>query len=150
VTSTAASRPTPAHRPLPGSAERPAKGRQARGRLDLGPCSRALALDGLLCAGEAAALVGLLTGAGIAFALTSGTAAGDTAAAALTHAGANLPGDARYRPPGHVVRSVSAWCRPRPVGPHLGPMAEGDTVPVLLDEARERGFRPRTLGADKS
>ncbi len=28
--------------------------------------------------------------------------------------------------------------------------AERDMVPVLLDEARERGFRPRTLGADKS
>ena len=27
--------------------------------------------------------------------------------------------------------------------------AERDTVPVLLDEARERGFHPRTLGADK-
>ena len=27
--------------------------------------------------------------------------------------------------------------------------AERDAVPVLLDEARERGFRPRTLGADK-
>ena len=28
--------------------------------------------------------------------------------------------------------------------------AERDMVAVLLDEARERGFRPRTLGADKS
>ena len=28
--------------------------------------------------------------------------------------------------------------------------AERDIVPVLLDEARERGFRPRTLGTDKS
>jgi len=27
--------------------------------------------------------------------------------------------------------------------------AERDAVPVLLDEARERGFHPRTLGADK-
>jgi IS5 family transposase len=27
--------------------------------------------------------------------------------------------------------------------------AERDAVPVLLDEARGRGFRPRTLGADK-
>ena len=27
--------------------------------------------------------------------------------------------------------------------------AERDAVPTLLDEARERGFRPRTLGADK-
>jgi IS5 family transposase len=28
--------------------------------------------------------------------------------------------------------------------------AERDAVPDLLDEARERGFRPRTLGADKN
>ena len=28
--------------------------------------------------------------------------------------------------------------------------AERDAVPTLLDEARKRGFRPRTLGADKS
>ena len=51
--------------------------------LDLGPRRRAMALDGLLLAGEAAALVGPLTGAGIAFALASGKAAGETAASAL-------------------------------------------------------------------
>lgn len=28
--------------------------------------------------------------------------------------------------------------------------AERDAVPVLLDQARQRGFRPKTLGADKS
>jgi transposase len=28
--------------------------------------------------------------------------------------------------------------------------AERDAVPILLDEARERGFHPRTLGADKN
>jgi hypothetical protein len=27
--------------------------------------------------------------------------------------------------------------------------AEGDMVPKLVDQARERGFHPRTLGADK-
>ena len=27
--------------------------------------------------------------------------------------------------------------------------AERDAVPMLLDEARERGFHPQTLGADK-
>ena len=27
--------------------------------------------------------------------------------------------------------------------------AERDTVPLLLDDARERGFRPRTLGGDR-
>ena len=52
--------------------------------LDLGPRERSLALDGLLVTGEAAALVGPLTGAGIAFALASGKAAGEAAATALT------------------------------------------------------------------
>jgi IS5 family transposase len=28
--------------------------------------------------------------------------------------------------------------------------AERDTVPVLLDEAKERGFHPKTLGGDKN
>ena len=51
--------------------------------LDLGPRKRSLALDGLLIAGEAAALVGPLTGAGIAFALASGKAAGEAGATAL-------------------------------------------------------------------
>lgn len=51
--------------------------------LDLGPRRRSLVLDGLLIAGEAAALVGPLTGAGIAFALASGKAAGEVAANAL-------------------------------------------------------------------
>ncbi|HLJ94313.1 MAG TPA: hypothetical protein VKU02_14090 [Gemmataceae bacterium] len=27
--------------------------------------------------------------------------------------------------------------------------AEGDVVPRLIDEARDDGFRPQTLGADK-
>jgi len=51
--------------------------------LDLGPRRRRLVADGLIVAGEAAALVGPLTGAGIAFALESGARAGETAAAAL-------------------------------------------------------------------
>jgi menaquinone-9 beta-reductase len=51
--------------------------------LDLGPQRRRLVADGLLVAGEAAALVGPLTGAGIAFALASGAMAGRTMAAAL-------------------------------------------------------------------
>src|SRR5829696_4297279 len=51
--------------------------------LDLGPRRRRLTADGLLVAGEAAGLVGPLTGAGIGFALASGMRAGETAAAAL-------------------------------------------------------------------
>ena len=27
--------------------------------------------------------------------------------------------------------------------------AERDAVPVMLDDARQRGYRPRTLGGDK-
>lgn len=44
--------------------------------LDLGPRRRQLAAPGLVVAGEAAGLVGPLTGAGIAFALESGSEAG--------------------------------------------------------------------------
>lgn len=51
--------------------------------LDLGPRRRRLVADRLVVAGEAAALVGPLTGAGIAFALESGARAGATLAAAL-------------------------------------------------------------------
>ena len=60
-----------------------AEGQPRSWPLDLGPRERSLALDGLLVAGEAAALVGPLTGAGIAFALASGKAAGEAAATAL-------------------------------------------------------------------
>jgi menaquinone-9 beta-reductase len=51
--------------------------------LDLGPRRRKLVADGLVVAGEAAGLVGPLTGAGIAFALESGASAGTAIAAAL-------------------------------------------------------------------
>ena len=51
--------------------------------LDLGPRRRKLVADGLVVVGEAAGLVGPLTGAGIAFALESGAGAGTTIAAAL-------------------------------------------------------------------
>lgn len=52
--------------------------------LDLGPRARRASAPGLLVAGEAAALVGPMTGAGIAFALESGAWAGEVAAHALT------------------------------------------------------------------
>jgi flavin-dependent dehydrogenase len=51
--------------------------------LDLGPRRRRLVADGLVVAGEAAGLVGPLTGAGIAFALESGEQAGTAVASAL-------------------------------------------------------------------
>ena len=59
-------------------------GRARTWPLDLGPRPRRLAANGLLVAGEAASLVGPLTGAGIAFALESGSHAGDVLAHALT------------------------------------------------------------------
>lgn len=52
--------------------------------LDLGPRRGWLVDDGLMVAGEAASLVGPLTGAGIAFALESGARAGRVLAAALS------------------------------------------------------------------
>ncbi len=58
-------------------------GRPRAWPLDLGPRPRRLIADGLLVAGEAAALVGPLTGAGIAFALESGARAGATLAQSL-------------------------------------------------------------------
>ncbi len=64
--------------------------------LDLGPRRRRLIADGLVVAGEAAALVGPLTGAGIAFALASGEEAGQTVAAALTAGDACFPALAPY------------------------------------------------------
>lgn len=51
--------------------------------LDLGPRRRRLIADGLVAVGEAAGLVGPLTGAGIAFALESGERAGGVIAGAL-------------------------------------------------------------------
>jgi geranylgeranyl reductase family protein len=76
--------------------------------LDLGPRRRRLVADGLAVIGEAAGLVGPLTGAGIAFALESGDMAGRTLAAALTD------GDlSRER-----LHPYSAWVRRR-TGPWL-------------------------------
>ncbi len=57
--------------------------------LDLGPRRRKLVADRLVVAGEAAALVGPLTGAGIAFALDSGALAGDVLARALADGNAD-------------------------------------------------------------
>jgi geranylgeranyl reductase family protein len=59
------------------------QGRPRSWPLDLGPRQRRLVADGLVVAGEAAGLVGPLTGAGIAFALESGEEAGMVIAASL-------------------------------------------------------------------
>ena len=77
--------------------------------LDLGPRRRTLVADGLVVAGEAAGLVGPLTGAGIAFALESGVGAGTAIAAAL--ALGDLTRD-RLRPYSVAVRRKTApWLR---------------------------------------
>jgi 2-polyprenyl-6-methoxyphenol hydroxylase-like FAD-dependent oxidoreductase len=77
--------------------------------LDLGPRERSLALDGLLVAGEAAALVGPLTGAGIAFALASGKAAGEAAATALSAGDVSLGALSGYERA--IRRRFGLWLR---------------------------------------
>jgi len=79
------------------------EGRPRTWPLDLGPRQRRLVADGLLVAGEAAGLVGPLTGAGIANALESGVLAGATAASALAN------GDVSR----HGLRSYGATIRRR-------------------------------------
>ena len=77
--------------------------------LDRGPRERSLALDGLLVAGEAAALVGPLTGAGIAFALASGKAAGEAAAVAV--AGGDVSRAALVSYEREIRRRFGLWLR---------------------------------------
>ena len=76
--------------------------------LDLGPRRRRLVADGLLVVGEAAALVGPLTGAGIAFALESGSRAGDQISTALGGDG----------PHAEALAPYARWVRRR-FGPQL-------------------------------
>jgi menaquinone-9 beta-reductase len=77
--------------------------------LDLGPRRRRLVSDGLLVAGEAAGLVGPLTGAGIAFALESGRLAGEIAATALARGDISQEALGPY---GRVVRRrLAPWLR---------------------------------------
>jgi geranylgeranyl reductase family protein len=77
--------------------------------LDLGPRPRRLVADGLLVAGESASLVGPLTGAGIAFALESGSRAGEVLASAL---GTGDVSAARLAPYGRFVsRRCLPWLR---------------------------------------
>jgi geranylgeranyl reductase family protein len=73
--------------------------------LDLGPRRRRLVADGLLVAGEAAGLVGPLTGAGIALALDSGAEAGRVISAALATGDTSA---AQLRPYGRSVRLRTA------------------------------------------
>lgn len=84
-------------------------GRPRAWPLDLGPRRRPLTADGLLVAGEAAGLVGPLTGAGIAFALESGERAGWVIASALESGEATKD---RLSPYGRETRRRAApWLR---------------------------------------
>jgi flavin-dependent dehydrogenase len=77
--------------------------------LDLGPRRRTLVADGLVVAGEAAGLVGPLTGAGIAFALESGAHAGEAMAAALA---SGNPNAVRLQPYADALhRRFGPWLR---------------------------------------
>lgn len=77
--------------------------------LDLGPQRRRLAADGLAVVGEAAGLVGPLTGSGIAFAMESGEMAGRTLADALA---ADDVSRQRLRPYSVALRRRTApWLR---------------------------------------
>lgn len=85
------------------------EGRPRAWPLDLGPRRRRLTADGLLVAGEAAGLVGPLTGAGIAFALESGERAGWVIASALATGEATKD---RLSPYGRETRRRAApWLR---------------------------------------
>ena len=77
--------------------------------LDLGPRRRRLAAPGLVVAGEAAGLVGPLTGAGIAFALESGINAGTALA---QHLAAESPtGTALHSYARETSRRTLPWLR---------------------------------------
>ncbi|CAA9540651.1 MAG: hypothetical protein AVDCRST_MAG73-1899 [uncultured Thermomicrobiales bacterium] len=95
--------------------------------LDLGPRHRRLVADGLLVAGEAAALVGPLTGAGIAFGLESGWTAGETLVRALAVRDVSARNLAPY---GRAIRRrFSPWLR-----------AEGAAQRFLTDPGRLNGL----------
>jgi flavin-dependent dehydrogenase len=80
-------------------------GRARSWPLDLGPRRRRSVADGLLVAGEAAGLVGPLTGAGITLALESGVEAGRVISAALAAGDTSAAG---LRPYGWSVRLRTA------------------------------------------
>ncbi len=100
-------------------------GRARTWPLDLGPRPRRLTADGLLVAGEAASLVGPLTGAGIAFALESGSHAGTVLACALT--AGDVRSDALAAYPRRIARRSLPWLR-----------AEGIAQRWLTDPAHMR------------
>jgi len=96
--------------------------------LDLGPRRRRLVADGLVVVGEAAALVGPLTGAGIAFALESGEVAGRTVACALTDGDALGSALAPYARTVH--RRYGPWLRAESWAQHA--LSDPDRLNRLL------------------
>lgn len=99
--------------------------------LALGPRRRILVADGLVVAGEAAGLVGPLTGAGIAFALDSGVHAGRALALALA---AGDVGARALRPYGRAMRRRFApWLRAELWAQRL--LSDPQRVDLLLNAA---------------
>ena len=100
--------------------------------LDLGPRRRRLVADRLVVAGEAAGLVGPLTGAGIAFALDSGAHAGRALARALAsgeaEAGALRPYAVSLR------RRFGPWLRAELWAQRF--LSDPNRVRLLLDATR--------------
>ena len=100
--------------------------------LDLGPRRRRLAADGLLVAGEAGALVGPLTGAGIAFALDTGARAGEALATALAAGDLREPA---LRPYARAVRRrFLPWLRAEGVAQRW--LTDPDHLRALLAAVR--------------
>ncbi len=110
--------------------------------LDLGPRRRPTVDDGLVVVGEAAALVGPLTGAGIAFALRSGEEAGRIIAAALRGGAPLAPALAPYARAIH--RHYRPWLRAESWAQRL--LADPGRLDRLMALARPLPAIP-TIGA---
>ena len=100
--------------------------------LDLGPRRRRLVGDRLVVAGEAAGLVGPLTGAGIAFALDSGAHAGRALARALDAGDADADALRPYAVA--LRRRFGPWLRAELWAQRF--LSDPDRVKLLLDAVR--------------
>ena len=106
--------------------------------LDLGPRRRRLVADGAVVVGEAAGLVGPLTGAGIAFALESGARAGEVLATALAAGEPTALSLAHYARA--TRRQAAPWLRAELLAQRL--LSDPARLRVLLD-----GLRPLPMTA---
>jgi len=97
-----------------------------------------LVADGAVVVGEAAGLVGPLTGAGIAFALESGARAGEVVATALTAGEPTAPTLAPYARA--TRRQAAPWLRAELLAQRL--LSDPARLRILLD-----GLRPLPMTA---